>query len=248
MRVLLLGGTGEARTLAAELIGRGVEVTSSLAGQVSNPALPVGAVRIGGFGGSEGLASYLREQRVTHLVDATHPFAATITRNAVAASSRSGVPLTLLRRPGWTQRPDDDWTWVPTIVDAARLAAGSPAGTVLLTTGRRDLAAFAGDAGHHYLVRTVDPADGPTPPRYTPILARGPYTLDGELALMREHAVTLLTTKDSGGALTIAKLYAASELGVPVVLVERPPLPDGLTACASVAQALDQLGFGATSG
>lgn len=248
MRILLLGGTGEARSLAAELVERRVEVTSSLAGRVSNPALPVGAVRVGGFGGPEGLARYLREQQIGHLVDATHPFAARITRNAAAAASGSGVPLTLLRRPGWTQRSGDDWRWVPTVVDAARLVAASPAGTVLLTTGRRDLAAFAGDTGHHYVVRSVDPVDGPTPPRWTPILARGPYTLGGELALMREHAVTLLVSKDSGGALTLAKLDAARVLGVPVVLVERPPLPDGPIECVSVAATLAQLGFGATSG
>jgi precorrin-6A/cobalt-precorrin-6A reductase len=244
VRILLLGGTAEARALAAEFVERGVDVTSSLAGRVSNPALPVGAVRVGGFGGAHGLAAYLGQERITHVVDATHPFAATITRNVAAAAPRSGVPLTLLRRPGWTERTNDDWTWVPTITGAARLAAAAPAGTVLLTTGRRDLAAFADDPGHHYLVRTVDPAPGPTPTRSTSILARGPYTRDGELALMREHAVTLLVTKDSGGALTVAKLDAARDLAIPVVVVERPPLPEGLTACASVAQVLAQLGFG----
>ena len=242
MRVLLLGGTGEARALAAALVDHGVDVTSALAGRVSNPALPSGEVRIGGFGGADGLARYLHEHAITHLVDATHPFAATISRNAALAARATGVPLVALRRPGWTPRAGDDWTRVASIQDAARAAAASPPGTILLTTGRRDLAAFADDHAHHYVVRTVDPADGPAPPRHTPVLDRGPYTLDGEVALMRSHGVALLVTKDSGGALTVAKLDAARELGMPVVMVDRPPLPDGVRAVATVQAVLAQLG------
>ena len=241
MRVLLLGGTGEARALAAVLVARGVDVTSSLAGRVTNPALPVGAVRIGGFGGPAGLAAYLRAEGVTHLVDATHPFAAGITANAVTAASGAAVPLTLLRRPGWTGRDGDDWTRAPSVAAAAELVAASPPGAVLLTTGRRDLAAFADDDLHHYVARMVDPPTGPTPPRFTPVLDRGPYDLRGELALMRGHGVGLLVTKDSGGALTVAKLDAARVLGLPVIVVDRPPLPAGVVACATVDEALAQL-------
>ncbi|WP_460605122.1 cobalt-precorrin-6A reductase [Jatrophihabitans fulvus] len=241
MRILVLGGTGEARALAARLVADGVPVTSSLAGRVTNPALPVGEVRIGGFGGADGLATYLRENSPDAVVDATHPFAATITANAARACAATGTPLVVLRRPGWTERPGDDWRRVPTVVDAAAVARDSGPGTVFLTTGRRDLAAFAADADHDYVVRTVDPPDVAMPPRTTLLLDRGPYDLDGERALMRAHGVRLLVTKDSGGALTVAKLDAARELGVPVVVVDRPPPPDGVEVVASVDAALSAL-------
>ena len=238
----MLGGTAEARALAAALAERGVPFVSSLAGRVSNPALPVGEVRVGGFGGADGLARYLRDDRITHVVDATHPFAATITANAAAACTE--VPLVVLRRLGWTERPGDQWRRVPTIEAAAARVAGAAPGSVFLTTGRRDLAAFADDNTHHYLVRTVDPPAGPTPARMTLLLDRGPYTLEGELALMREQDVHLLVTKDSGGPLTVAKLDAARELELPVIVVDRPPLPSGVNAVASVEAVLSQLGLG----
>jgi precorrin-6A/cobalt-precorrin-6A reductase len=241
VRVLILGGTGEARALAAELAGRpGVAVMSSLAGRVSDPALPVGAVRIGGFGGVAGLVEYLAGVDV--LVDATHPFAATISAHAAQASAETGRPLLALRRPGWAPQPGDRWRRVPDIgAAAAAVAAAVPAGCVFVTTGRRDLAAFAGDSGHDYLVRTVDPPSGPTPPRMTLLLDRGPYTVEGEAALMREHAVTVLVTKDSGGEMTRAKLVAARERGIPVVMVDRPPLQVGVPAVATVAEAMQWL-------
>ena len=226
MRILILGGTGEARALAAALAGRpDLHAVSSLAGRVSNPVLPVGEVRIGGFGGVEGLAAHLRAERIDAVVDATHPFAATITRNAVAAAASVGVPLMILRRPPWT--PDRDWVRVPDMGEAARHVAATPAGCVFLTTGRRDLAAFAGDAGHHYLVRAVEPPEGDRPQQLTLLLDRGPFRLEGELRLFREYAVSLLVTKDSGGDMTVAKLAAARQLGVPVVVVDRPALPPG---------------------
>jgi len=245
MRVLILGGTGEARALAAELAGRpGVEVTSSLAGRVRDPALPAGEVRIGGFGGVAGLAAYLAAERIDRLVDATHPFAATISAHAAAAAGEAGVSLVVLRRSGWTAAPGDRWTRVPDIVAAATAAAALPAGCLFLTTGRRDLAAFAADGAHDYLVRTVEPPDGATPPRMTLLLGRGPYPLDGEAGLMREHGVTALVTKDSGGELTSAKLVAARERGIGVIMVDRPPLPAGVTAVPTVAAVLDRLGYG----
>lgn len=235
--MLILGGTGEARALAAGLVDAGLDVESSLAGRVSNPAMPLGRVRVGGFGGPHGLAAYLREQGVDVLVDATHPFAATISANAALAAARANVPLLAVRRPGWTAAAGDDWTRVPDVPAAAAAAAASPSGTVLVTTGRRDLAAYAHDAMHEYVVRTVDPPHGPTPPRMTLVLDRGPYTVDGELELMRAHGVRLLVTKDSGGALTEAKLVAARQLGVPVVVVDRPPLPAGVECVDSVGAA-----------
>ena len=238
MRILILGGTGEARELAAGLTAAGVDVVSSLAGRVRNPRLPAGEVRIGGFGGAAGLAGFLRAEAITGVVDATHPFATAITANAAEAAAEAGLPLLVLRRPPWPADPS--WQTVPDIAAAAAAAAAWPGESVFLTTGRRDLGAFAADGEHRFLVRAVDPPDpgGPVPPRMTLLLDRGPYTPEGEAALMREHKVGLLVTKNSGGPMTAAKLQAASELAVQVVVVERPPLPPGSTAVTTVAEAL----------
>ncbi|MGY1744139.1 cobalt-precorrin-6A reductase [Blastococcus sp. SYSU D00695] len=232
-RVLVLGGTGEARRLATALVERGDDVLSSLAGRVADPVLPPGRVRVGGFGGVEGLAQALAE--VDAAVDATHPFAAGITANAAAAAATTGTPLLRLQRPGWTAGPGDDWRWVDSLDEAA--AAVRAATSVFVTTGRQGLAAFAGLPGA-VLVRSVDPPQAPLPARCTVVLARGPFTVEEETALMREHAVDVLVTKDSGGSMTAAKLTAARDLGVPVVLVRRPPLPAGVPVAATVAEAL----------
>jgi precorrin-6A/cobalt-precorrin-6A reductase len=239
-RILILGGTGEARELAAALVTAGADVISSLAGRVSRPRLPEGSVRVGGFGGADGLAAFLRDEGITHVVDATHPFAGTITVNAARAGTRTGVPLLILRRPGW--EADPSWDEVADIGAAATAAREWPGGGVFLTTGRRDLAAFAADGRHQFLVRTVDPPDGPVPPRMTLILDRGPYTVDSESALMREHGIGLLLTKNSGGPMTAAKLTAARNLGVHVIMVRRPPLPPDSTVAATVPEALRWLG------
>jgi precorrin-6A/cobalt-precorrin-6A reductase len=236
VRILILGGTGEARELAAELVAANADVISSLAGRVQNPRLPEGAVRIGGFGGAEGLAAFLRAEGITHLVDATHPFAEGITANAALAAAEAGVPRLVLRRPDWAADPA--WQSVADIRAAASVVARWPGEGVFLTTGRRDLAAFAADDRHRFLVRTVDPPDGPVPPRMTLILDRGPYTVAGESALIREHRIGLLVTKNSGGAMTAAKLAAARDLGVQVVVVARPPLPPGSTEAATVPKVL----------
>lgn len=227
MRTLILGGTGEARALAAALDERGDEVLTSLAGVVARPALPVGEVVSGGFGGVEGMAAFLRERQIDRLVDATHPFAARISANARAASARAEVPLWVLRRPGWTAEPGDRWSRVPDVAAAAEAVRRlSPPGVgVLVTTGRRDLAPFTADASRHYVIRCVDPPDGPLPPRQTLLLARGPYTVAAEAALMAIHAVAVLVTKDSGGAQTVAKLTAARQRGIQVVMVDRPTAP-----------------------
>jgi precorrin-6A/cobalt-precorrin-6A reductase len=240
VRILILGGTGEAREIAGVLVTAGADVISSLAGRVRQPRLPEGPVRIGGFGGADGLAAFLREERITHVVDATHPFAGAITANAARAATDADVPLLVLRRPGWDADPS--WENVADISAAAGAVAHWPGKDVFLTTGRRDLAAFAADDSHRFLVRTVDPPDGPVPPRMMLILDRGPYTVEGESALMREHRVGLLVTKNSGGPMTAAKLTAARDLGVHVVMVARPPLPPGSTAVATVPEALRWLG------
>jgi precorrin-6A/cobalt-precorrin-6A reductase len=224
-KVLLLGGTGEARRLAELLADRpGMRVVTSLAGRVAQPALPAGEVRIGGFGGAAGLADWLRRERPDAVVDATHPFAARITASAVSATTEAGVPLLVLRRSGCTAGPGDDWRRVPSLEAAAEAATGLGE-RIFLTTGRQGLAAFAPLDRPWFLVRSVDPPDPPLPPRLEVVLDRGPFTVDGELALLRQHRVDVLVTKDSGGPMTAAKLVAARRLGLPVVMVDRPPLP-----------------------
>jgi precorrin-6A/cobalt-precorrin-6A reductase len=234
--ILVLGGTAEARELASALDAAGVPVTSSLAGRVSRPRLPAGEVRIGGFGGPDALARWLTEHGVVAVLDATHPFAERISASAATACARAGVPLLRLQRPGWSERPGDHWHWVDDLRAAA--AAIPPLGErVLLTTGRQGLAAFAGVPDTWFLVRCVEQPDPPLPARHQLLLDRGPYTLDGELALLDEHRIELVVTKDSGGAHTEAKLDAARERGRPVIVVRRPPRPD-VESVASVADAL----------
>ena len=232
--VLLLGGTGEARALAALLVADGVDVLSSLAGRVSRPALPVGRVRVGGFGGVDGFAVFLVEHHVTAVVDATHPFAATISANAAVACARTGTPLLRLTRPGWANHADAGrWTWVDAAGDALTVAGDRP----VLTTGRQSLAAFLPWADRAVLARVVDPPELELPPTWRLIRSRGPYELAGERALLLEHRADLLVTKDSGGTLTVAKLDAARELDVPVVVIRRPPAQAGVPAVPDVPAA-----------
>jgi precorrin-6A/cobalt-precorrin-6A reductase len=233
-RVLLLGGTGEARRLAEALVAEGVEVLSSLAGRVAEPVLPPGEVRVGGFGGAEGLTTWLRANPARAVVDVTHPFAATITANAAAAAAATGTALLRLQRPGWSEQPGDDWRWVDSLEEAAAAVGGFR--HVFVTTGRRGLEAFAGLTAE-VLLRTVDPPEPPLPPRTTVVLERGPFALEDELALMREHRVDVVVTKDSGGGMAAAKLTAARELGLPVVVVRRPPLPSGVPVVTTVDEA-----------
>ncbi|WP_242591061.1 cobalt-precorrin-6A reductase [Streptomyces sp. GB4-14] len=239
--VLILGGTTEARRLAAALAARpATRVTTSLAGRVTRPGALDGEVRVGGFGGPDGLAAWLRERRVDAVVDATHPFAATITANAATATAAARVPLLVLRRPGWRPGPGDRWHPVPSL-EAAAAALPSLGRRVFLTTGRLGLAAFAGLTETAFVVRSVEPPEPPLPPHTHVLLARGPFTVADETALLREHRVEVLVTKDSGGAATSAKLTAARDLGLPVVVVRRPPLPEGLTALPDVRGVLDRL-------
>ena len=233
--ILLLGGTAEARELAAALDDAGVEVVSSLAGRVARPRLPRGAVRVGGFGGADALARWLTERGATAVVDATHPFAERISASAARACPRAGVPLLRLERPGWAERPGDRWHRVADL-DAAAALLPALGNRVLLTTGRQGLAAFA-HVDAWCLIRCVDPPTGRLPEAHELILDRGPYTRAGELGLIDRHAIDLVVTKDSGGRATQAKLDAARERGLPVIVVERPPRP-ATAAVPTVAEAL----------
>jgi precorrin-6A/cobalt-precorrin-6A reductase len=226
-KVLVLGGTAEARELAAQLHDAGVVVVSSLAGRVSKPRLPEGEVRIGGFGGPEGMAAWLAREGIAAVVDATHPFAERISASAVTGTSAAGVPLLRLERPGWADEPewrDVDWNQVDSLTEAATVLP-ELGNRVFLTSGRQGLGAFSGLPGLWFLLRCVDPPEPPLPDRLEVLLSRGPYEVDAELELMREHRIDVLVTKDSGGSMTSAKLVAARELGLPVVLVRRPPRP-----------------------
>ncbi|SFW71292.1 cobalt-precorrin-6A reductase [Amycolatopsis australiensis] len=233
--ILILGGTGEARKLAEELVTREVRVVSSLAGRVARPRLPIGEVRLGGFGGVDGLAAWLRENDVKAVVDATHPFAERIGANAAEAAGRTGTPLLRLARPGWQPGPGDVWHWADDLADAARQLPGLGE-RVFLTTGRQGLPAFAHLHDLWFLIRCVDPPGPPLPRHHELILARGPYETDAERALLSR--VDVLVTKDSGGTLTSAKLTAARELGKPVLVVRRPPRPAAETA-GTVAEAVE---------
>ena len=221
--VLLLGGTAEASALARRIAAdRRFDATLSLAGVTRSPGPSPLPVLTGGFGGADGLARYLRQHGVDALVDATHAFAATMSANAAAAAEAASVPAIALLRPAWEEQAGDRWIRVPDITSAAA-ALGASARTVFLTIGRKDLAPFRNAPQHRYVVRSVDPP----PPDLLPhgavfIAARGPFAVEDEERLLREHGVELIVTKNSGGAATAAKLTAARRRGLPVVMVDRP--------------------------
>nr|WP_239134967.1 cobalt-precorrin-6A reductase [Streptomyces sp. SID12488] len=246
---MILGGTAEARRLAELIAAEGtpqdLRVTNSLAGRVSTPRLPPGEVRVGGFGGAEGLAEWLRAHHVDVLIDATHPFAGTIGFHAARAAATAHVPLLALRRPGWVPVEGDDWHGVGSLAEAAALLPGLGR-RVFLTTGRLGLAAFAVTALDElwFLVRSVDAPEAPHPARMEVLLDRGPFTLDGEggeRELLRRHRIDVLVTKDSGGPATAPKLTAAREAGLPVIVVRRPAVPEGVRVADSPEQALHWL-------
>lgn len=215
-------------------------MTTSLAGRVTSPVLPPGETRIGGFGGIAGLAGWTIGFDVSHVIDATHPFAERMSFNASEAAALSGIPLLALRRPGWTPEPGDDWTFADSLAGAAALlpSLGSRA---FLTTGRMGLHTFAHLTETWFLVRSVDPPAAPAPPHLEVLLDRGPFTLADERELLARHRIDVLVTKDSGGSATAPKLTAAREAGIPVLVVRRPAVPEGVAEADSVAAALDWL-------
>ncbi|MHB8186938.1 MAG: cobalt-precorrin-6A reductase [Dermatophilaceae bacterium] len=233
-RVLILGGTTEARRLAERLAGRAdVDVVSSLAGRVVSPRMPAGQVRVGGFGGAAGLASWIDAHGIRAVIDATHPFAATISWNAAAAAAASHVPLLALRRRAWGPGEGDRWHDATSLEDAA-LMLPELGRRHFLTIGRQGVSSFADVVDAWFLVRSVDPPEEPTPPQMELLLDRGPYSLNAEIALMRGRRVDTVITKNSGGEATSAKLAGARELGLPVVMVRRPATPGGVPEVVDV--------------
>ncbi|HKG34157.1 MAG TPA: cobalt-precorrin-6A reductase [Gemmatimonadales bacterium] len=221
---MILGGTAEARQLASILTTAGHDVVSSLAGRVHNPFLPPGRVRVGGFGGVDGLISYLRTSGISTVVDATHPFAVQMSSHAAAAADLTGIPLVRLERPGWSNHSRaDSWSWVPDA--AAARAAAERASRPFLTSGRQSLQAFQSWVDRPVLARVVDRPEIPLPPNWTLLTSRGPYSYAGERQIMIDHSIDLLITKDSGGSYTAAKLDAAHDLDIEVVIIARPTRP-----------------------
>jgi precorrin-6A/cobalt-precorrin-6A reductase len=241
--LLILGGTGEAVALARGALvrfGDSVAVTTALAGRTRNPGPIAGEVRIGGFGGAAGLASYVVDRRVDRLIDATHPFAAAISRAARLAAERTGVPRLVLRRPPWRRHPLDRWIEVDSLA-AAALLVGRVGRRAWLTLGAGPLAAFAPATGVDFVVRLIDrPREKLPLPRCEVVLGRGPFSVAEERHLLRHYAIDVVVSRASGGAATEAKLIAARELGLPVIMVRRPP-PEPGSAVETVEAALDWL-------
>jgi precorrin-6A/cobalt-precorrin-6A reductase len=240
-RVLILGGTTEARRLAERLVGRGdIDVVSSLAGRVASPCVPPGNVRVGGFAGATGLTEWIRAHGIRAVIDATHPFAATMSWNAAAAAAASHVPLLALRRTAWAPGEGDRWHEATSLGDAA-LMLPELGNRHFLTIGRQGVSSFADVPGSWFLVRSIDPPDEPTPPQMELLLDRGPYSLETEIALMGDRRIDTVISKNSGGAATAAKLIGARELGLPVVMVQRPAIPADVPEVADVQGAVEWL-------
>lgn len=228
MRVLVLGGTTEASALATLLAGDArFNATLSLAGRTSNPRPQPLATRVGGFGGIEGLARWLRDEKVDAVVDATHPYAARMSTNAVAACKQTGLPLGSIVRPPWRRLKDDSWRVVPT-AEAAAAALGRTPLRVFLSLGRQDLHAFASAPQHRYIARTIEvPEQAALPPNLKILQARGPFDRDSEAKLLSDEEIDVIVSKNSGGTATYAKIEAARELDLPVILIARPDKPAG---------------------
>ncbi|NGO50533.1 cobalt-precorrin-6A reductase [Allomesorhizobium camelthorni] len=240
-KILILGGTTEARQLAGKLAQRGdLAVTLSLAGRTESPVAQGVPTRSGGFGGVEGLAAYLREEQIDLLIDATHPYAANISRNAAEAAEIAGVPIFALRRPAWERVEGDRWTLVADAAEAVK-ALGPEPRKVFLALGRQEIAEFASAPQHAYVIRSVDPVEPPLDvPDATYILARGPFAEADELELLKTHRVDAIVAKNSGGSATYGKIAAARKLGIEVMLFRRPMLPD-VPAAASVEELLEKV-------
>jgi precorrin-6A/cobalt-precorrin-6A reductase len=240
-RVLVLGGSADGFAAAEALQAMGCEVVTSFAGRTETRRAPVGLARVGGFGGVTGLAAYLAVEDIALVVDATHPFAAVIKRNAAAACAEVGAPLVHVVRPPWTPEPGDDWRVSPDLATAAAITPVTH-GRCFLTVGRTKMAHFASREDLRFLIRTVDPPEPPFPHRDTVLVTdRGPFSLESERALFEAYDVGCLVTANSGGPAAAAKLEAARERGLPVVVVDRPPPPEGRVV-ATVAEAVSIAG------
>lgn len=226
-RLLILGGTTEATALVTVLAGnRAFAPILSLAGRTRTPAASPIPVRVGGFGGAEGLARYLRDEGIARLIDATHPFAARMSANAAWAATEAEVPLLAIRRPAWVAGEGDRWTEVDDMAAAAE-ALGPVPRRVFLTIGRQEVSAFAAAPHHAYVVRSIEPLDDALPvPRLAAITARGPFDEAAEAVLMREAGIEVVVSKNAGGTATSGKILAARRLGLPVVMVRRPVKPE----------------------
>lgn len=226
MNLLILGGTTEASALARAVAEQGLKATFSYAGRVNTPRTQPIPHRIGGFGGVEGLMTYLRDHNITHVIDATHPFAAQMSWNAFHACERARVPLVALTRPAWVAQDGDTWRNVPD-VDGAVAALSGTRLRVMLALGRLHMDAFRAQPQHHYVLRLVDAPDTPPClPDHSIVVARGPFDLTGDLALFRSHNIEVVVCKNAGGSGAQAKLLAARALGLPVIMIDRPILPE----------------------
>ncbi|WP_299655286.1 cobalt-precorrin-6A reductase [uncultured Tateyamaria sp.] len=238
--LLILAGTTEATAFANTAAEAGLTGIVSFAGRVDRPKRQPLPQRIGGFGGVGGLVDYLRAEQITHVIDATHPFAAQMSRNAVEACAQAEVPLIALTRAPWVGQAGDDWTQVPDIAGAVAVL-NQPAKRVMLAVGRMHLAEFAPNPQHFYLLRLVDPPKDPPPfPDHHVLVSRGPFTEGDDRALMLEHGIELVVSKNAGGTGAYAKIAAARALGLPVIMIDRPELPERQEA-HSVAEVMDWL-------
>ncbi len=222
-RILIVGGTVEARNLADVLARRGCSVVTSLAGVTADAMKPAGKVRIGGFGGAEGLKDFLRRDGIDAVADASHPFASQISAHICAATSELAIDLVRLERPAWLPQAGDQWTSVGSYRQAADALA--PGAVALLTVGRRELASFLARRDVSGVVRAIGVPEAPLPENWLLLVARPPLRLDSEIALLRRHGITVAVTKNAGGEATVAKLEAARALGLPVIVIERPQKP-----------------------
>jgi precorrin-6A/cobalt-precorrin-6A reductase len=227
-RILILAGTSEARDLANALLAQGRDVVSSFAGVTRHPELPGGEIRVGGFGGTDGLAAFLEAECITCLVDATHPFALQMSTHAHSAANRVGLPLLRLERPPWKQQAGDRWISVATMAEAARHIPAHA--RVLVTTGRKSLPQFFARKDLAGTIRTIEPPEHALPSGWALLQDRPPYTTKSERALMTQQDISILVTKNAGGSATAAKLTAARELRIAVVMITRPQKP----ACPTV--------------
>lgn len=239
-RALILGGTADASLLAAEIARAGIDAVYSYGGRTRAPADQPLPTRIGGFGGVSGLADYIRREGITHVIDATHPFAAEMSRNAVAACAQTGTPLIALERAPWSKAPGDNWIEVAE-VSAAAAALPEPPTNVFLAIGRQHIAPFAAKPQHVYTLRFVDPPEAPLPFAADVIVSRGPFTFDGEFEMIRTREIAWIVARNSGGDGARAKIDAARMLGLPVIMITRPELPERLRV-ESVAEIMQWLG------